>query len=83
MLYPTLEIPRPCTLVKVEYPMVKLFEISEYQYIMYYKSLGIKRNILRGQKKKRRSWGWEGNRDMVIVGYSSSKTPDKNMRKKD
>lgn len=54
MLYPTLEIPRPCTLVKVEYPMVKLFEISEYQYIMYYKSLGIKRNILRGQKKKKK-----------------------------
>lgn len=52
MLYSTLEIPRPCTLVKVEYPMVKLFEISEYQYIMYYKSLGIKRNILRGQKKE-------------------------------
>lgn len=34
--------------------MVKLFEISEYQYIMYYKSLGIKRNILRGQKKKKK-----------------------------
>lgn len=34
--------------------MVKLFEISEYQYIMYYKSLGIKRNILGGQKKKKK-----------------------------